>query len=129
MKGTKSTKPLKQLKLSVPAQETPITNFLTASGTFQDGDLLLNQRGLRLVSEEKETRPADAKEVNHQFSLEDLETIKVIGKGSGGVVQLVRHKWLGTLFALKHTEGPSTENVIFGPSEPSIHQKVRGQRP
>lgn len=28
MKGTKSTKPLKQLKLSVPAQETPITNFL-----------------------------------------------------------------------------------------------------
>ncbi|XXG78394.1 hypothetical protein AAC387_Pa08g2348 [Persea americana] len=101
MKGTKSTKPLKQLKLSVPAQETPITNFLTASGTFQDGDLLLNQRGLRLVSEEKETRPADAKEVNHQFSLEDLETIKVIGKGSGGVVQLVRHKWLGTLFALK----------------------------
>lgn len=28
----------------------------TASGTFQDGDLRLNQRGLRLISEEKETR-------------------------------------------------------------------------
>ncbi|XP_058074133.1 mitogen-activated protein kinase kinase 6 [Magnolia sinica] len=97
----KSKKPLKQLKLSVPAQETPITNFLTASGTFQDGDLLLNQKGLRLISEEKEARPSDAKEVDLQFSLEDLETIKVIGKGSGGVVQLVRHKWVGKLFALK----------------------------
>lgn len=43
----------------------------------------------------------DAKEIDLQFSLEDLETIKVIGKGSGGVVQLVRHKWIGTLFALK----------------------------
>lgn len=41
------------------------------------------------------------KELDLQFSLEDLETIKVIGKGSGGVVQLVRHKWVGTLFALK----------------------------
>lgn len=27
--------------------------------------------------------------------------MKVIGKGSGGVVQLVRHKWLGKLYALK----------------------------
>ncbi|XP_077217580.1 MAP kinase kinase 6 [Tasmannia lanceolata] len=98
---SKKPKPLKQLKLSVPAQETPITNFLTASGTFQDGDLLLNKKGLRLISEEKEIRPSDAKEIDFQFLLEDLETIKVIGKGSGGVVQLVRHKWEGTLFALK----------------------------
>lgn len=44
---------------------------------------------------------SDAKEIDLQFSLEDLETIKVIGKGSGGVVQLVRHKWVGKLFALK----------------------------
>ncbi|XP_068639861.1 mitogen-activated protein kinase kinase 6 [Aristolochia californica] len=99
----KSKKPmsLKELKLSVPAQETPITNFLTASGTFQDGDLLLNQRGLRLISEVNDGRSSDSKEVDLQFSLEDLETVKVIGKGSGGVVQLVRHKWVGTLFALK----------------------------
>ena len=27
--------------------------------------------------------------------------MKVIGKGSGGVVQLVQHKWVGKLFALK----------------------------
>ncbi|GKE89731.1 mitogen-activated protein kinase kinase 6, partial [Tanacetum coccineum] len=69
--------------------------------TFHDGDLLLNLKGLRLKSEEKETALSETKEVDLQFSLEDLETIKVIGKGSGGVVQLVRHKWVGTLFALK----------------------------
>ncbi|XP_024980027.1 mitogen-activated protein kinase kinase 6-like [Cynara cardunculus var. scolymus] len=97
----KGMKPLKQLKLSVPAQNAPITSFLTASGTFHDGDLLLNMKGLRLESEDKENRASDAKEIDLQFSLEDLETIKVIGKGSGGVVQLVRHKWIGTLFALK----------------------------
>ncbi|KAG5225562.1 mitogen-activated protein kinase kinase [Salix suchowensis] len=100
----KSKKPLQQLKLTVPAQETSITSFLTASGTFHDGDLLLNQKGLRLISEDniKESRaPFDSKEVDFDFSLEDLETIKVIGKGSGGVVQLVRHKWVGSLFALK----------------------------
>ncbi|KAL7599296.1 hypothetical protein Lser_V15G25647 [Lactuca serriola] len=73
----------------------------TTSGTFHDGDLLLNLKGLRLTSDDKENRPSDAKEIDLQFSLEDLETIKVIGKGSGGIVQLVRHKWIGRLFALK----------------------------
>ncbi|MFS7965301.1 putative mitogen-activated protein kinase kinase STE-STE7 family [Helianthus anomalus] len=99
----KGMKPLKQLKLSVPAQEAPITSFLTASGTFHDGDLLLNFNGLRIKSEEKEAsvKLPETKEIDLKFSLEDLETIKVIGKGSGGVVQLVRHKWVGTLFALK----------------------------
>ncbi|KAL3642952.1 Mitogen-activated protein kinase kinase 6 [Castilleja foliolosa] len=97
----KIKKPLKELKLSVPAQDSPISTFLTASGTFHDGDLLLNQKGLRLVSDENEALPSETKEIDLQFSLEDLETIKVIGKGSGGVVQLVRHKWVGTLFALK----------------------------
>ncbi|CAK9326679.1 unnamed protein product [Citrullus colocynthis] len=97
----KTKTPLKQLKLSVPVQETSIRSFLTASGTFHDGNLLLNQKGLRLVSEEKEAQTSDCKELDVDFSLEDLETVKVIGKGSGGVVQLVRHKWVGKLFALK----------------------------
>lgn len=43
--------------------------------------------------------PIDAKDLD--FHLEDFETVKVIGKGSGGVVQLVRHKWTGAFFALK----------------------------
>ncbi|CAL1359803.1 unnamed protein product [Linum trigynum] len=97
----KIKKPLQELKLSVPVQETPISSFLTASGTFHDGDLRLNQKGLRLISEEKESQSSESKELNFEFSKEDLEAIKVIGKGSGGVVQLVRHKWVGTLFALK----------------------------
>lgn len=98
----KMKKPQEQLKLSVPPQQTAITTFLTASGTFHDGDLLLNHKGLRLNSGEKTVfNPVENKQIDLQFSLEDLETVKVIGKGSGGVVQLVRHKWVGTLFALK----------------------------
>lgn len=33
--------------------------------------------------------------------LTDLETVKVLGKGSGGVVQLVRHRWTNETYALK----------------------------
>lgn len=35
------------------------------------------------------------------LSLDDIDVIKVIGKGNGGIVQLVRHKWSGQFFALK----------------------------
>lgn len=35
------------------------------------------------------------------MSADDLDAIKVIGKGSSGIVQLVRHKWTGQFFALK----------------------------
>ncbi|KAH0906616.1 hypothetical protein HID58_038443 [Brassica napus] len=93
---------LKQLnKLSVPAQQTPISSFLTASGTFHDGDFLLNQKGLKLTSDDKQSRPSDSKELDFEITAEDLEIVRVIGKGSGGVVQLVRHKWVGKLFAMK----------------------------
>ncbi|CAA6666067.1 unnamed protein product [Spirodela intermedia] len=99
----KGRRPLSKLQLAIPEQETPVTNYLTASGTFQDGDLLLNQKGLRLISEAGGTPsnepPIDAKDLD--FHLEDFETVKVIGKGSGGIVQLVRHKWTGKFFALK----------------------------
>jgi mitogen-activated protein kinase kinase 1 len=36
-----------------------------------------------------------------QLSMDDVEMVQVIGKGSGGGVQLVRHKWVGALYALK----------------------------
>ncbi|URE22285.1 mitogen-activated protein kinase kinase [Musa troglodytarum] len=101
MKGRKQ---LRQLKLDVTVQEAPVDKFLTASGTFTDGDLRLNQRGLRLVSEETQSsRPPDSEDL--EFSREHLEVIKVIGKGSGGIVQLVRHKWHGTFYALKVLKG------------------------
>ncbi|XP_020599781.1 mitogen-activated protein kinase kinase 6 isoform X2 [Phalaenopsis equestris] len=52
----KTKNPLGQLKLAVPCQEKPVTDFLTASGTFKDGDLLLNKKGLRLISEESSSQ-------------------------------------------------------------------------
>lgn len=41
---------------------------------------------------------------NGNISISDLETVKVLGKGSGGVVQLVRHKWTNETYALKVIE-------------------------
>ncbi|CAL5361799.1 unnamed protein product [Camellia sinensis] len=62
-------------------------------------------KGLRLVTEESESRPSESNELDLLLSLEGLETIKVVRKGSGGVVQLVRHIWVGTLFTLKSIPG------------------------
>ncbi|KAI0501342.1 hypothetical protein KFK09_016286 [Dendrobium nobile] len=107
----KTKNPLGQLKLAVPCQEKPVTDFLTASGTFQDGDLLLNKQGLRLISEESSSQPPYVKDVDVQFTMEDFETVKIIGKGSGGVVQLVRHKFTGALFALKGIQMNIQETV------------------
>ncbi|MCO5582647.1 hypothetical protein L7F22_036545 [Adiantum nelumboides] len=96
------------LKLTVPEQQTPISDFFTASGTFQDGDLLLNKNGIRVLSKEpaEVAQPSDA-----VYSLEDMETVRVVGKGSGGVVQLVRHKWTGQFFALKVIQMNIQEDV------------------
>lgn len=38
---------------------------------------------------------------DNQLSLADFDAIKVVGKGSGGIVRLVQHKWTGQFFALK----------------------------
>ncbi|XP_072964918.1 mitogen-activated protein kinase kinase SIPKK [Typha angustifolia] len=89
------------LKVSLPAHEAAIGKFLTQSGTFKDGDLLVNKDGLRIVSQSEEDEPSLIKPSDNQLSLADLDAIKVIGKGSGGIVQLVRHKWTGQFFALK----------------------------
>ncbi|XP_072998926.1 mitogen-activated protein kinase kinase SIPKK-like isoform X2 [Typha latifolia] len=89
------------IKVSLPAHEAAIGKFLTQSGTFKDGDLLVNKDGLRIVSQSEEDKPSLIKPSDNQLSLADLDAIKVIGKGSGGIVQLVRHKWTGQFFALK----------------------------
>ncbi|KAL5999159.1 hypothetical protein ACLOJK_040609 [Asimina triloba] len=125
------------LRLSLPPPEDPLfSKFLTPSGTFKDGNLLVNKDGLRIVPQDKDEEvptnflppiPASISFATHFFNLEmpsallhivfvlpsvikpsdnqltlaDVDTIKVIGKGSGGVVQLVRHKWTGQFFALK----------------------------
>ncbi|VVB00590.1 unnamed protein product [Arabis nemorensis] len=41
------------------------------------------------------------KPVDDEWSLSDLDKVKVIGEGSNGVIQLVQHKFTGQFFALK----------------------------
>lgn len=96
------------LRVDVPKQETEISDYLTDSGTFQDGDIVLSRKGLRIATKER-TPPATPEDT--QMVLEDLETVQVIGKGSSGVVQLVRHKWTNEVFALKAIQMDIQETV------------------
>ncbi|GLT98720.1 hypothetical protein SLE2022_162110 [Rubroshorea leprosula] len=90
------------LKLSLPPpDEDSLVKFLTQSGTFKVGDLLVNRDGVRIVSESETQAPPPIKPSDDQLSLEDMDIIKVVGKGNGGVVQLVQHKWTSQFFALK----------------------------
>ncbi|KDO55424.1 hypothetical protein CISIN_1g016322mg [Citrus sinensis] len=79
----------------------PMNFSRTKSGTFMDGDLLVNKDGVRIVSQTETEAPPLIKPSDNQLNLEDIDTIKVVGKGSGGIVQLVQHKWTGQFFALK----------------------------
>ncbi|CAL9100899.1 unnamed protein product, partial [Musa textilis] len=92
------------LRLSLPSHEASISQFLTQSGTFKDGDLLVNKDGLRILSHSEEGGQSLIKVIDNQLSLDDVDTVKVIGKGNSGIVQLVRHKWTGQFFALKVIE-------------------------
>ncbi|KAG6507780.1 hypothetical protein ZIOFF_033132 [Zingiber officinale] len=98
------------LTLALPSHEASISQFLTQSGTFKDGDLLVNKDGLRIVPDGKEEGQPLIKPAG-SLSLDDIDVIKVIGKGNGGIVQLVRHKWSGQFFALKVIELNIQENV------------------
>ncbi|XP_074574316.1 mitogen-activated protein kinase kinase SIPKK-like isoform X2 [Curcuma longa] len=91
------------LRLALPSHEASISQFLTQSGTFKDGDLLVNKDGLRIVPDGKEEGQPLIKPAG-SLILDDLDAVKVIGKGNGGIVQLVRHKWSGQFFALKVIE-------------------------
>ncbi|XP_010545364.1 PREDICTED: mitogen-activated protein kinase kinase 1 isoform X2 [Tarenaya hassleriana] len=75
--------------------------FPTQSGTFKDGDLRVNKDGIQLVSQSEPGAPPPIKPLDDQLSLADLEVVKVIGKGGGGNVQLVKHKLTCQFFALK----------------------------
>ncbi|KAJ1437156.1 Protein kinase domain, partial [Sesbania bispinosa] len=93
------------LKLTVPASDQDsFAKFLTESGTFRDGNLLVNRDGVQIVSQsEVETQPP-IRPTDNQLNLADIDTIKVIGKGNGGIVQLVQHKWTNQFFALKRIQ-------------------------
>ncbi|CAM0912747.1 unnamed protein product [Alopecurus aequalis] len=99
-------------KLDLPSHESTIGKFLTQSGTFRDGDLLVNKDGLRIVSQSEEGEATQIEPFDsHQLSIDDLDSIKVIGKGSSGNVQLVRHKWTGQFIALKVIQLNIQENI------------------
>ncbi|KAF5952993.1 hypothetical protein HYC85_010937 [Camellia sinensis] len=53
-------------------------------------------------------RPSD-----NQISLADFDAIKVIGKGNGGIVRLVQHKWTSQFFALKMKQYISSRKRIL----------------
>ncbi|XP_024399198.1 mitogen-activated protein kinase kinase 1b isoform X1 [Physcomitrium patens] len=96
------------LRVAVPKQENSIHRFLTANGVFHDDDIQLDHMGLRVVSSESTAyaNPPDA-----QLSLADLEAVRVLGKGAGGSVQLVRHKWTNDIYALKGIQMNINETV------------------
>ncbi|KAF3775167.1 Mitogen-activated protein kinase kinase 1 [Nymphaea thermarum] len=98
----KTLGPRPQLSVSsASSHEAPLKKFLSDSGTFRDGDLLVNKDGLRILPDGGLDSPAPLQPLDSQFSLADVDSIKVIGKGNGGVVQLVRHKQTSQFFALK----------------------------
>ncbi|KAL5698679.1 mitogen-activated protein kinase kinase [Ranunculus cassubicifolius] len=100
-------------KLSLPqTDEVSFAKFLTQSGTFKDGDLLVNKDGVRIVSSSEEEAPPPIKPTDDHLNLEDMDFIKVIGKGSSGVVQLVRHKWTGQFLALKAIQVNFQESLV-----------------
>ncbi|OAY53957.1 mitogen-activated protein kinase kinase 2 [Manihot esculenta] len=107
-----SLNPNVKLKLSLPPpDEVSFAKFLTQSGTFMDGDLLVNRDGVRIVSQSEPEAPPPIKPSDNQLNLADIDTIKVIGKGSSGIVQLVQHKWTGQFFALKVIQMNIEENA------------------
>ncbi|KAJ7955929.1 Mitogen-activated protein kinase [Quillaja saponaria] len=100
------------LKLSLPpSDEVSFAKFLTQSGTFMDGDLLVNRDGVRVVSQNEVEAPTPIKPLDNQLSLADLDMIKVVGKGNGGIVQLVQHKWTNQFFALKVVQMNVEESI------------------
>ncbi|KAH7681925.1 Mitogen-activated protein kinase kinase protein [Dioscorea alata] len=104
-------KPDSRLQLALPSHEDSLGKFLTQSGTFRAGDLLVNKDGVRIVQQSEEGAPPVIKPTDNQLNLADIDLVKVIGKGSGGIVQLVRHKWTGQFFALKVIQVNVLESV------------------
>ncbi|THG12477.1 hypothetical protein TEA_022982 [Camellia sinensis var. sinensis] len=82
------------LNLKLPSSdEQNVSKFLTKSGTFVDGDLRVNKYGVRI--------PPLIQPLDNQICLADFDAIKVVGKGTSGIVRLVQHKWTRQFFALK----------------------------
>ncbi|KFK35864.1 hypothetical protein AALP_AA4G046800 [Arabis alpina] len=95
----KKTSSCNNLKINIIEQS--ITKSLTPNNMFKDGDLRVNKDGVRIVSQSKPEFVSPIKPADDEWSLSDLDMVKVIGEGSNGVIKLVQHKWTGQFFALK----------------------------
>lgn len=104
------------LNIQVPAEvqssgDKPFS--LTSTGTFKEGDLAINKKGLLIGGESPKNNPANspplrpnnssnsAPDAFGTFELKDLQVIKVVGHGSGGMVQKALHVPSKRLVALK----------------------------
>jgi serine/threonine protein kinase len=113
-------KPLKERKglgLAVDVNELQKTTeksfCLTSTGTFKEGDLAINKKGLLIKGESPKNSPHNSPPLNKDapnhptedsivsFELKDLQVLKVIGHGSGGVVQKTLHMPSRRMVALK----------------------------
>jgi len=101
----------RKLEINVPVNESHDANAkpfsLTSTGTFKEGDLAINKKGLLIKGESPKTAPSDGPRVGDGaredvlFQLADLQVIKLLGHGSGGMVQKAHHVPSKRVVALK----------------------------
>lgn len=100
----------RKLEISVPVVNTSKPEFsLTNTGTFKEGDLAINKKGLLINNQSPKTTTDGVPRVGDgartslalTFSLADLQVIKLLGAGSGGSVQKALHVPSKQVVALK----------------------------
>eukprot|EP00736_Rhodelphis_marinus_P003411 Rmarinus@m.19866 len=99
-------------KIEVPVQNPDV--HLTESGEFCEGGLKLTQTGFSIQDEGERDNGRHTEVdvvVGDDICLEDLELGTVIGRGSSGIVQKVRHKKTGQQYALKVIQLDVSEKV------------------
>eukprot|EP00244_Chara_vulgaris_P005667 TRINITY_DN2202_c0_g1_i1.p1 TRINITY_DN2202_c0_g1~~TRINITY_DN2202_c0_g1_i1.p1 ORF type:complete len:361 (-),score=51.76 TRINITY_DN2202_c0_g1_i1:719-1801(-) len=115
------------LRLAVPQQESNLSTWMTNSGTWREGDVLVSRDGLNVTQPgENNPQPGPRPQRHHHehhdrshpdegettvSSLQDLEPVQVLGRGSSGLVQKVQHRRTGRLFAVKEIQMNVQEQV------------------
>eukprot|EP00271_Cylindrocystis_brebissonii_P006342 TRINITY_DN1907_c0_g2_i1.p1 TRINITY_DN1907_c0_g2~~TRINITY_DN1907_c0_g2_i1.p1 ORF type:complete len:360 (+),score=75.78 TRINITY_DN1907_c0_g2_i1:435-1514(+) len=88
------------LSLELPKISAQLQDFLSESGSYMDGGLVIKSTGGMV--------PQDDAEV---AALADLDVLHVLGRGSSAVVSLVKHRVTGREYALKEVEMSIEESV------------------
>jgi len=94
-----------EINVNVTEQSGDKPFSLTSTGTFKEGDLAINKKGLLIKGESPKNSPGNSptlnRTINESFELQDLQVIKVVGHGNGGVVQKALHLPTSRVLALK----------------------------